>query len=78
MKTLNFIPKSKAPKSLMGVAKAVCQTPLFFVETLAISCIQPTTRFCLVVTLCENGGTLKVMVRSEDTFVPHAVPYLVY
>jgi hypothetical protein len=25
--------------------------------------------------LCENGGILKVMVRSEDTFVPPAIPH---
>ncbi len=26
--------------------------------------------FCFVATLCENGGTLDVMVRSKDIFVP--------
>jgi hypothetical protein len=31
--------------------------------------------FCLVATLCENGGTLEMMVRLEDTFVPHVVPH---
>jgi hypothetical protein len=48
---------------------------LFSTKTLAISGIQPTTVFCLMATLCENGGTLEVMVRSKDTFVPFAVPH---
>ncbi len=34
--------------------------------------------FHLAVTLCENGGTLKVMVRSEDTFVPPAIPHPIF
>jgi hypothetical protein len=76
-KMSSFILKSKAPTSLMGAAKAVCQAPLFFAKTLAISGIQPTTMFCLVATLCENGGTLEVMVRLEDTSVPHVIPHLV-
>jgi hypothetical protein len=44
---------------------------------LAISSIQPTTMFCLAITLCENGLILKVMVRSEDIFVPFIIPHLV-
>jgi hypothetical protein len=31
--------------------------------------------FHLMATLCENGGTPEVMVKSEDTFVPHVVPH---
>jgi hypothetical protein len=62
----------------MEVAKIVCQTPLFFVETLAISGIQPIVVFCLVATLCENGGTPKVMVRLEDTFVPSTIPHPIF
>jgi hypothetical protein len=62
----------------MGVAKAVCQAPLFVAKTLAILSIQPTVVFCLVVTLCENSGTLDLMVRSKDTFVPLVVPHPVY
>jgi hypothetical protein len=58
----------------MEVAKVVCQAPLFFDETLAISRIQLTTVFCLVATLCENGGTPKVMVMLEDTFLPSIIP----
>jgi hypothetical protein len=76
-KVSSFIPKSKEPTSLMGVANAVCQTPLFSTKTLAISSIQATTVFPLATTLCENGGTPKVMVRSEDIFVPLAIPHLV-
>jgi hypothetical protein len=30
--------------------------------------------FHLVTTLCQNGGTLEVMVRSEDIFVLLAIP----
>jgi len=49
----------------MEVAKVVCQTPLFFAKTLAISGIQPIAVFCLVTTLYENGGTPKVMVTTS-------------
>jgi hypothetical protein len=70
----SFIPKLKAPISLMGVAKVVCQAPLSFVETLAILITQPTTIVCLVATLCENGGTPQVMVRSEDFCVSYSSP----
>ncbi len=76
-KVSNSIPKSKEPTSLMGVANAVCQTSLFPTKTLAISSIQATTVFPLAATLCENGGTLKVMVRLEDIFVLLVIPHLV-
>jgi hypothetical protein len=33
--------------------------------------------FHLVATLCENGGTPYVMVKSKDTFVPPIVPHLI-
>jgi hypothetical protein len=56
----------------------MCQAPLFSIETLVISCIQPTILFRLATTLCKNGGTPKVMVRLEDTFVPPVVPHLVF
>jgi hypothetical protein len=56
-KTLGFIPRSKALISLMGVAKIVCQAPLFSAKILAISSIQPIVVFHLTTTLCENGGT---------------------
>jgi hypothetical protein len=46
----------------MGATKTLCQTPLFSTKTLAISCIQPTIVFRFEATLCENGGTLDVMV----------------
>jgi hypothetical protein len=36
-KMLSFIFRSKMPISLMGVAKVMCQAPLFFAKTLAIS-----------------------------------------
>jgi hypothetical protein len=62
----------------MGVAKVVCEAPLFSIETLAISSIQLVVVFLLVATLCENGGTPKVMVRSEDTFVPSAIPHPIF
>ncbi len=76
-KMLIFIRRSKAPTSLMGATKAMCWAPLFFAKTLCISSFQPTTMFHLVVTLCENGGTLDVIVRSKDTFVPLAIPHSV-
>jgi hypothetical protein len=46
-----------APTSLMGVAKTLCQTSLFFTKTLAISCIQPTIVFRFKATLCEDGSS---------------------
>jgi hypothetical protein len=49
----------------MEVAKVVCQAPLFSAKTLAISSIQSIAMFCLVATLYENGGTLKVMVTTS-------------
>jgi hypothetical protein len=39
----SFIPRVKEPTSLMGVAKTMCQAPLFFAKTLAILNIQPIT-----------------------------------
>jgi hypothetical protein len=42
---------------------------------LAISSIQPLVVFYLATTLCENGGTPKVMVRSKNIFVPFEVPH---
>ncbi len=75
---LSSIPRPKAPTSLMGAAKGVCQTPLFSIKTLAISSIQPIVMFRLAATLCENGGTSNVMVRSENTFVLSIVPHLVF
>jgi hypothetical protein len=77
-KAPSSIPKSKAPISLMGVAKAMCQAPLFSIKTLAISSIQLATMFHLATTLCENGGTLEMMVKSEDNFVPHVVPHPIF
>jgi len=74
-KMSSSILKSKAPTSLMGAAKEMCQAPLFSAKTLAILGIQPTTMFHLATTLCANGGALEVMVRLEDTFVAHATPH---
>ncbi len=71
----NFISRSKTPISLMGVAKAICWAPLFSAKTLVILGIQLTNAFCLAATLCENGGTPKVMVRFEDTFVFFVIPH---
>jgi hypothetical protein len=59
----------------MGVAKAMCQTPLFSAKRLTISCIQPTIMFRLAATLCENGGTPKMTIRSKDIFMPPLVPH---
>jgi hypothetical protein len=57
------------PMSLVGVAKMVYWTPLFFIKTLVILSIQLVTMFCLVATLWESDGTLDVVVRFEDIFV---------
>jgi hypothetical protein len=51
---------------------------IFSTETLAISGIQLVLVFHLVATLCENGGTPKMMVRSKDTFVPLVVPHPIF
>ncbi len=34
--------------------------------------------FCLVATLCENGETLDVVVRSEDAFIPLVIPHPIF
>jgi hypothetical protein len=52
--------RSKAPIGLLRVAKVMCETSLFFVETMAISNIQQMIVFCLTTTLCESGGTSHV------------------
>ncbi len=69
-----YIPRSKAPTSLMGATKGMCQATLFFAMTLAISSIQLAIVFHLVATLCENGGTSNVIVKSKDTFVLLVIP----
>ncbi len=74
-KVYSYIPRSKASMSFIGASKVVHQTPLFFYETLAISCVQPIAMFCLAATLCKNGGKLNVMVRSKDIFIPLIVPH---
>jgi hypothetical protein len=53
----------------------MCQAPVFYVKTLAISNIQLVIVFHLVATLCDNGGTSNVMVRSENIFVLLIVPH---
>ncbi len=77
-KVSSSIPRSKAPTSLMVVTKVVCQAPLFFAKTLVVSSFQPAAVFCMVATLCEIGGIPKVMVRSEDIFVPFAIPHPIF
>jgi hypothetical protein len=62
----------------MKMVKAVCQAPLFPIETLALSGIQLVVMFHLAATLCENGGTLEVMVRLEDTFVLPIIPHPIF
>jgi hypothetical protein len=62
----------------MGATKAICWAPLFSIETLIILGIQPTTMFCLAVTLCDNGATSDMMVRLEDICVLFAIPHLVF
>ncbi len=47
------------------------------IETMAISNIQPMTVFCLVTTVCESGGTLDVVVKLKDVFIPPIVPHLI-
>jgi len=46
-KAPSSISKPKAPTSLTGVAEALCQAQLFFIETMAILGIQPIVVFCL-------------------------------
>jgi hypothetical protein len=74
-KVFSFIPRAKAPTNLMGATKIMCQTPFLLIKTLDISSIQPIIGFRLAATLCENGGTPYVMVKSKDTFVPTIIPH---
>ncbi len=71
-----FIPRSKAPTCLLRVTKAMCEAPLFSIETMAILYIQ-IVMFHLAIALCEYGGTPDVVVRLENTFVPLIVPHLI-
>jgi hypothetical protein len=75
-KAPSSILRSKTPTSLMGAAKVMCRTPLL--KTLAILSNQPTTLFCMTATLCENDGTLEMMVRLKETFMLLAIPCLVF
>jgi hypothetical protein len=73
-----FTPKSKAPTCLLGVAKTMCEASLFFAQTMVISSIEPTAVFHLTTTLCESGGTIYVVVKLEDTFVPPIIFHPVF
>ncbi len=72
----SYIPRSKSPTSLMGMTKAVCQTPLFSIETLTILGIQQAVVFHLAATLCENGKITNVVFKM-DIFVPPTSPHIV-
>jgi hypothetical protein len=56
----------------------MCETPLFSTKIMAISGIQPMVLFHLVATLCENGGTPDVVVRSEDAFRPPIISHPIF
>jgi hypothetical protein len=51
---------------------------IVFCQYIVILGIQLIVVFCLATPLCENGGTLYVMVKSEDILVPLAIPHLVF
>ncbi len=74
----SYIPRSKSPTSLMGVAEVVCQTPFFSIETLTILSIQQVVVFRLAATLCKSGETTNVVFRMEDIYVPPTSPHLVF
>jgi hypothetical protein len=59
----------------MGAAKVMCQTTQSYAKILAISNIQPPTMLHLTAILCENGGTLEMLVRLKDTSMPLAIPH---
>jgi hypothetical protein len=61
----------------MGTAKAVCQAPLFSIETLTILGIQQMVVFHLATTFYESGETTNVVFRMEDIFVPPTSPHVV-
>ncbi len=70
------VSRPKGPTNLLGATKMVCQAPLFSIDTLAISKIQPTTVVRLATTLCESGPRiLDVVVRSKNTYAPPIVPH---
>jgi hypothetical protein len=56
----------------------MCEAPLFSIEIMVISSIQPMVMFCLINTLCENGGTLDVVVRLEDAFILPIIPHPIF
>lgn len=61
-RAFSFTLGTKAPSSLLGVARTMYEAPLFFTKTLAIYGIRPMIVFRPMITLCEDGGTLLRMV----------------
>jgi hypothetical protein len=68
-KTIGSLFGTKTPSSMLGVAKMVCQTPLFSATTLTLTSFQLATVFWLVVILCD-GGNIKGMSNPlvDDSF----------
>jgi hypothetical protein len=61
-KLFGSILRTHAPNSVLGVAKLVCQTLLFYVITLAMPDFQPVTIFQMVATLCDGMDTPRMVV----------------
>ncbi len=72
-KVHKFILRPKAPTSLLGWPKSHIKHHYVFIKTLVILSIQLVAMFCLVATLCVNGGT-KDVGRLEDNIILTIVP----
>jgi hypothetical protein len=54
---------TRAPSSSLGLTIVMYQTTLFFIETFTIPNIKLVIMFHLAITLCEGGGTPRMVDR---------------
>jgi hypothetical protein len=74
-KNILFHFQNKSNKQLArGSPIVVYHAQLFFTKTFIILNFQLVTMFHLVATLCEGGGTLKMVVMFNDILIPTTIP----
>lgn len=71
------ISRTKAPNNLLKGGNTNVSNTIFFTKSLIIPNIQPTSMFHLMITLCEDGGTPRMVImlntNSIMTVVPHSI-----
>jgi hypothetical protein len=50
--------------------------PLFSIETFDILGIQLVTMLCLIVILCESGGTPRMVATSNEGLIKIKIPHI--